>query len=107
MSGGGATLLIALPAAVLSLALLGLLAWRDPKRLRVLARLHGRSRPAWPLAIRRTLGLGSLLPGLGLMLSGHWAAWLIWMSSVAAGGWTLSLRLAPRSAHELSGPDQQ
>ena len=60
----------------------------------------------WRLT-RRTLGLGSLLPGLGLMLSGHWAAWLIWMSSVAAGGWTLSLRLAPRSAHELSRPDQQ
>lgn len=97
MSGGAGSLLIALPAAVTSLGLLGLLAWRDPKRLRLLARLHGRRRSAWPQATRRALGLASLLPGLALMLTGHWAASLIWMSAVAAGGWTLSLQLAPRA----------
>lgn len=98
MSDGAGSLLIALPTAVASLGLLGLLAWRDPKRLRLLARLHGRPRrPAWSLATRRALGLASLLPGLALMLTGHWAASLIWMSAVGAGGWALSLQLAPRA----------
>jgi hypothetical protein len=81
------TALAVLLAVIPSAALLILLAWRDPKRLRSLPR-QGTARPQpWPPTQRRALTVGVLLPGALLMAAGLWAAWLIWLGALLAGSW--------------------
>lgn len=88
MSTVAATLL----ALALSTALLGLLAWRDPKRLR--NRLRPGPEPL-PPGLRRALGWASLLPGLVLAFVGQWPALLIWLGACCSLGWALTQVLAP------------
>lgn len=79
-------MMAALPLAALSLAALGLLAWRDPKRLR------GRRRGAlsWPTTVRLALLAVALLPGLLSLRFGGAAATLIWAGAVSTGGWLIA-----------------
>lgn len=90
MSTLSATLAALLPTA----ALLALLAWRDPKRLR-----SGGAGPVRPLprGPRRLLGWLAPLPGLLLALMGLWPALLIWLGLSGSLGWALTQALAPSS----------
>lgn len=87
-------------ALALSAALLALLAWRDPKRLR--NRLPPGPEPL-PPGLRRRLGWASLLPGLVLAFAGQWPALLIWLAACCSLGWALTQWLAP--AAMLNEPD--
>lgn len=88
MSTLSATLAALLPTA----ALLALLAWRDPKRLRSGAANQVRPLPPGP---RRLLGWLAPLPGLLLALLGLWPALLIWLGLSGSLGWALTQALAP------------
>jgi len=87
-------------ALALSAALLALLAWRDPKRLR--NALPPGPAPLSP-GLRRRLGWASLLPGLALAFAGQWPALLIWLGACCSLGWALTQWLAPTSV--LAEPD--
>lgn len=89
------TSLLAGLALACSLAPLLWLALRDPKRLRSLRR------PV-PAAPRPLLVFLALLPGLALMLRGHWPAFLVWSGALTACGWLLVQWLA-REQPALSG----
>ncbi|MEM0955962.1 MAG: hypothetical protein AAGI24_17610 [Pseudomonadota bacterium] len=66
---------------------LGLLAARNSKRHRA----HG-IKPPPVLPYQNTLWLLALLPGLLMMLSGTFAALLVWLGGVTVLGWLLALR---------------
>lgn len=70
---------------------LALLALRDPKRLRAVARLGVEVPAPASRARRRMLASVALFPGLALMLIGHWPAFLIWLGTTAMVGWVLAL----------------
>ena len=77
-------LVITLLAIATSAVLLGVLGWRDPKRLRT-------SRSAAPTAAtpraRRWLGWSIPIPGVVLVLAGAWHPLLIWFGAVCTLGW--------------------
>lgn len=83
-------MLISLVAIGFTTLLLLVLCLGDPKRLRA-ARLPGKGHG---VAIRRAVAVGSLLPGLGLALAGHAAAFLIWMGGSMAAGWIITVCLS-------------
>ncbi|ROH92076.1 hypothetical protein ED208_06825 [Stagnimonas aquatica] len=88
------TLVATLAALLPTAALLALLAWRDPKRLR-----SGTATGVRPLprGRRRLLGWLAPLPGLLLALLGLWPALLIWLGLSGSLGWALTQALAPAS----------
>lgn len=77
------------PALVSSLALLWVLAFADPKRLR-LARMPQRLSQGQ----RRWLSVFTLVPGAALVFAGLWPAFLLWLGAVLVGGWLLALLFA-------------
>lgn len=86
-------MLIAVLGILWSGAAMFVLAWRDPKRLRNLEwNLHSRPVPL-PPAMRRGLGVFSLLPGLALAISGLWIPFLIWLGGSCTCGWLLTQAL--------------
>lgn len=94
-----------LPASLLaigfSLALLTVLALRDPKRLRTSGIAAANpTRAPLPRGAHRMLGWASLLPGLALSAYGQWPALLIWLGACCSLGWALTQVLAPASAHD-------
>lgn len=88
-------LLLVVLGAVPSLVLLLMLGSRDPKRLRNLPRNARESVTPWPPARRRLIGALAILPGLLMMLTGEWAAFLIWLGLCLCSGWLWVHRLAP------------
>lgn len=86
------TLSATLAALLPTVALLALLAWRDPKRLRSGGGAEVRPLPRGP---RRLLGWLVPLPGLALALLGLWPALLIWLGLSGSLGWALTQALAP------------
>lgn len=86
---------LSVPAILLSAILIAVLAWRDPKRLRNLARAHARFNPS-PLSagVRRLLGVLVPVPGVALMLLGAWWAFLVWLGALCIVGWVASRALA-------------
>ncbi|WP_348674711.1 hypothetical protein [uncultured Abyssibacter sp.] len=94
------TWLPALLALLVSVPALTALAWRDGKRLRA---ARNRARP-WTTAIRRGLTMIVLLPGLLLMLSGLWPAWLLWLTLIAAAGWLITRAFAPNATTHSQAP---
>ncbi len=88
-------------AVLFSLACLGVLAWRDPKRLRNLARdthtpaLRERSLRDGP---RRLLGWLVLAPAPVLIVAGEWWAFLVWVGVMCTAGWMAAQMLAIRSS---------
>ena len=93
MSTAAAAMFALLP----SLALLWLIAWRDPKRLRSLPRTPAAAKPvkAWTRPQRRLAAAASLLPAPLLIAAGAWPALLIWLGAVLAGCWLWVIWLAP------------
>ena len=75
-----------LAAISLTLVMLALLWWSDPKRRRT-ARAPA---SAQPLPLRRFYLIAALLPGAALALQGDAAAFLLWLGSSAIGGWLIS-----------------
>lgn len=45
-----------------------------------------------------------LLPGLLLMLSGLWPAWLLWLTLIAAAGWLITRAFAPNATTHSQAP---
>lgn len=80
-------------ALIASLLPLGLLARRDPKRLRSIA---ASAVAPHSLRTRQALAAVVLLPGAILMGLGYWPAFLIWLGGLAAVGWLLVQWLAAR-----------
>jgi hypothetical protein len=93
MSTASAAVIALLP----SLALLWLIAWRDPKRLRSLPRTASAAAPAkaWTRRQRRLATAVALLPAPLLIVAGAWPALLIWLGALLAGCWLWVIWLAP------------
>ena len=70
----------------LTLAMLVLLWWSDPKRRRT-ARVLARAQPR---LLRRFYMIAALVPGAALALQGNTAAFFLWFGSCATGGWLIS-----------------
>lgn len=86
------TNIVAVLAAAVSLLMVLLLGLSDPKRSRLIRRGHAdqvSALPAIPLA-RRIAACFLFVPGVGLMASGMWSAFLIWLGAVLVGGWLLA-----------------
>ena len=88
------TLIWAASAIVVSAVLLTPLALRDPKRLRSLG---ATKRVAMASTMRTVLGYASLLPGIATIVAGQWPAFLIWLGTVTAIGWSLAQGFAVNS----------
>lgn len=90
------TLSASLLALAVSLCALGVLAWRDPERLRVTGRRGAAAGPSPMLGAgpRRAWAAAALAPGVILAFSGEWAGWVIWAGALLAGGWALASGLA-------------
>lgn len=84
-------MLISVAAIAATSLLLLALCLGDPKRLRA-ARLPGKGHS---VTIRRVTAAASLLPGIGLALAGHAAAFLIWLGGSMAAGWIVTVVLSP------------
>lgn len=82
-------------AGLISVALLAVLAARDPKRLRNHPGLRGTT-PHSKLR-RRLLAYASVVPGVALIAYGELVAMTIWLGVVTTLGWLLVITLAPRS----------
>ncbi len=87
----------ALLGAALTTLLLGLLASYDPKRLRVNRRRDG---PAMSTGMRRTLGVGALVPGIVLAFGAYWSAFLMWLGLSCIAGWMLAMAFATIANHQ-------
>ena len=89
--------LLALLAIAVSVAVLGWIGVRDPKRVRA---QEGEAAIHRPLTTRqrRLLGLVAALPGLLLVLSGWWSSATMWIGATITLLWLWVLWLArPRS----------
>lgn len=86
-------MILALLAVMASVALLGWIGLRDPKRVRA---QDGEAAVRKPLTTRqrRLLALGAAVPGLLLMLSGWWSSSIMWMGATATLLWLWVLWLA-------------
>lgn len=86
---------ITLAATALSVTLLILLAFGDPKRRRAAGLYGGHGR-----AKRYCYAAATLLPGVLLALTGNAAMWLIWFGGCAVAGWLITLWLGRPSIHD-------
>ncbi|MDX3911228.1 MAG: hypothetical protein QHC67_15625 [Sphingobium sp.] len=83
---------LALAAVAFSTLLLVLLCLGDPKRRRA-ARLRDKGQG---IATRRIIAAATVLPGIGLILIGDAAAFLLWLGGSAAAGWAITLCLSAK-----------
>jgi hypothetical protein len=92
-------MMLSLPAILLSAALIGVLARRDPKRLRNIE-VADAAFPPSPLSaqMRSLLGWLVFAPGVVLMVLGEWWAFLVWLGALCVLGWVASQAWAIRSA---------
>lgn len=93
-------MILVLVSVIFSAALLALLCLGDPKR----RRSGGLPGTAQGTAVRRLLVATSLLPGIILALSGHPAAFLMWLGGYVVAGWLITLCFS--GMHEMSSGHQ-
>lgn len=93
-------MILVLVSVIFSTALLALLCLGDPKR----RRSGGLPGTAQGTAVRRLLVAASLLPGMLLALSGHPAAFLMWLGGYVVAGWLITLCFS--GMHEMSSGHQ-
>ncbi len=87
---------MAIAAAAISAVAIGALCAGDPKRRRA-QRVMGR---AHSTATRRFLAAAAAMPGLYLAMTGHPAAFLVWLGACSVAGWfaALAFRRRPSNA---------
>jgi len=87
--------ILALLAVAVSVAVIGFIALRDPKRLRV---HHGEAANQMALSARQRqlLTLIAVMPGLLLTLTGWWSAAVMWVGATVTLLWLFSLLLSRR-----------
>jgi hypothetical protein len=92
-------MMLSVPAIRLSAALIGVLARRDPKRLRNIESADAAGNPSpLPAQLRSLLGWLVPAPGVVLMILGEWWAFLVWLGALCVLGWVASQTWAIRSA---------
>lgn len=90
------SMLVATGTAILiTISVLGLLVWRDPMRLRVVARGRATEAPGWRPAHRRLLLAAALAPGVLLLILAQLSALIIWCGALLVSGWVLTGIAAP------------
>jgi hypothetical protein len=96
------TATLAVLAVTISAGLLGWIGSRDPKRLRACATA---GKGSTPLASRhrRLLTVAALLPGVVLMFTGWWSAFLIWLGATVTLAWLLVLWLCRSRGESPTG----
>jgi len=77
--------LLAWLAIAASVASLGWIALRDPKRVRATHQSVGRT--PFTVRQRRVLALAAVVPGLLLMLSGWWSSTIMWIGGTVTLAW--------------------
>ena len=91
-------------AVAMSVALLGWMGLRDPKRMHAQHR-DGIARAPLDSRQRRWLALGAVMPGFALMLSGWWSSAVLWLGATVTLLWLWVLWLA-RPAKSLASREQ-
>lgn len=97
------TLIALLGAVVASAAMLAMLALRDPKRVRTVARGGERGR-TFSKPTRIVFGCAAIAPGFLLAINGEWPAFLLWFGASCAIGWLLAVAFAPPPRRERVRP---
>jgi len=97
------TLIALLCAVAASAAMLAMLALRDPKRVRTVARGGERGR-TFSKPARIAFGCAAIAPGFLLTMYGEWPAFLLWFGTSCAVGWLLAVVLAPPPRRERVPP---
>lgn len=97
--------LLATLAIAGSVALLGSIALRDPKRMRA-QEGEAPARTPFTTRQRRLLALAAAAPGIALMLSGWWSSTILWIGGTVTLAWLWVVWLSRQRVQATAAPDE-